>query len=131
MCPYLGTHIASDICSPTQETHIHSDMCSQLGCVFLYQEHVICVSQVRKPISLRIHVPRYGKLISLGICISHYGNTYHWKYVFPSRERLILVICVPLLGNIHITSDMCTPTRENISLEICLMTPGFKPFTVT
>ena len=46
--PGRGTHITSDICFPGRKTHITRDMCFRVG------EH-----------------------ISLGICVSQVGNTYH------------------------------------------------------
>ena len=48
------THITRDMCFPAGGTHISRDKC------------ISCISY-----------------ISLGICVSLLGNTYHLGYVFP------------------------------------------------
>ena len=98
---------------------------------------VLCVSLVVEHISLVIPYP--GNSYHLWYVFPYPGNIYQWWYVFPYPEtgsagdmcspttehislvlyvplpskHISLVICIPPTKEMHITSDMCSPTYFN------------------
>ena len=78
LVPGRGTHNTKDMCFPCRGIHITRDMfflgggtpiTRDIGFPCRGTHHLACVSHV-------------GQHISLGICVSLVGNTYHKGYVF-------------------------------------------------
>ena len=73
-------------------------------------------------ISLVICAPLPGKNISLVTCVPPTQEMHITSDVcFPTRETHN-DICFPSNAT-HITSDMCPPTQEQVSLVICVPLP--------
>ena len=127
MFPYLGNTNPQWYVFPYAGTtfpywYVFPYLGNTYPCVPLPGKHislVICVPLPRRHISLVICVPLQGKHTSLEICVPLPRKHMSLVICAPlPRKHISLVICVPLPRKHINPSDMCSPTRGMLNVEI-------------